>query len=473
MMWKKSGAALAGVLLLAAGPATAQIATRLVATEQGRVSAPLCPLRVSGRTTDGQRAFRTGIEDRDAVRRATALTQARDILEAHVQAGGILDAGAWYYLARTYLAQGDVPGADSAFTRAEELLPACEFDINSYRQNAWATLANAGIDKMREGDNDSALVLLKQAHGIFRDLPDVSERIGVLLAYADQYDSAVVYFTHALEVSEADTALVDNRNSAALNLANTLLRAERFADASNVLRRYLSWEPDDMDSRRTLAYTLRQAGMMEAADSLEAVLAEEFAQMNFDELSSPDLMSVGVSFFHANEFARARDVFRILMARNWWSRDAVFNLANTHLALEEWDQLVEVGKHLLEIEPLNEDAYRLVGQGYRELGRQDDLIRTAEGLVTLPLSLEVTGVSLSETGARFTAVAHGRLILDRAGQEQAPVPVTVVIEFLDQGGTVVASREVDVPALLPDQQHEVRAEATASGISAWRYRLKG
>jgi tetratricopeptide (TPR) repeat protein len=472
MTWTFRGSVVVGLLALAAAPVTAQVATRLVADTAIRFTTPLCPLRIQGRTSDGQRAFRTGIEDRDRAKRSTALQQAKDILTLHVMNEGARDAGAWYFLARTYLAMGDVWGADTAFARAEEYLPACEFDIQAHRQNAWATLANAGIDKMRQGDNDSALVLFKQAHAVFRARPDVSERIGVLLAYAGQNDSAIAYFRHAMEVSEGDSTLIENRNSAALNLASTLLRADRFAESVDAYLQYLEWNPGDMEARRALAYAFRQAGMTERADSLEAILADEFSRMNYDSLSTGDLMSVGVSFFNSQKYAEARDVFHRLMQRNRWNRDAVFNLANAHLALEEWAPLVQVAQHLLQIEPLNEDAYRLLGQAYRGLSQQQELIRTAESLVMLPVAVEVTGVRLGDAAAQFAATARGREVMDRSGLVQAPKPVTIVVEFLDQGGGVVGSQEVDIPALAVGQTHNLHAQVTGRGIIAWRYRLK-
>ena len=123
----------------------------------------------------------------------------------------------------------------------------------------------------------------------------------------------------------------------------------------------------------------RQSGQAAKADSIDQAMVAEFSSMNYDSLSTGDLMAVGVSMFNAKKYQEAADVFEKVCGRkNPWSRDAVYNLANTYLALQNWPKLVEVGHQLAMIEPLNEDAYRLTGQAFRELKQQDSLLKEAE-----------------------------------------------------------------------------------------------
>lgn len=471
MMVKRIGLAAIGLLTLTAGPVMAQ-AHLLVATEPGKLGIPLCNVRAHGRVNDGVRQLRTGIEDRDPAKREAGLQNAVTILTTAIGAGSDNDPAAWYYLARAYLARGDVAGADSAFTRTEALEPGCELDITTYRQNAWATLANAGIDQLRAGDNAGALNLLLQAHGIFRGLPHVMENIAVIYANEGANDSAAAYFERAMVVSEPDTSLVENRNSATMNLAMVLQRAERHQEAIPVLQKYIGWYPEDMDAKKSLAYSYRQAGMVEQAEALEQAMVEVFSKMNLDSLPSQDLMTVGVGFFNSNQYAQAAEVFDRLVKRNPWSRDAIYNLANAYLAMEQWEQLATTAARLKDIEPFNEDTYRLMGQGYRGLQKTAELEQAAASILALPVQVEISGFGPGQSSARLTATATGRTVMDAALKEQPAMPVTIVVEFITVDGQVVAAQDVDIPALAPGATHPIRVDVQGENIAGWRYRRK-
>jgi tetratricopeptide (TPR) repeat protein len=466
----------AGALTLVATLATPGVAQQrnraLVATEPGRMMIPLCQLRAGGKVNDGQKELRTGIEDKDAAKRAAALGKAEQILTQAVQGADAANPAAWYYLGRTYLAAGDVRGADSAFTKVVGMVPDCELDIDQYRQNAWATLANAGIQRQQQGQTDSAMALFREANQIFRKLPHVFENMGVVFANAGQNDSAAAYFAEALVAAEGDTTYMDNRNSSALNLVLMHQRLGRHQEAIGVLRRYLEWKPGDTDARRSLAYSFREMGHTDSAETVERQLVEEFSAMNLDSLSSADLMAVGVTQFNNKVYDKAAEIFRRLMTRNPWSRDAVFNLANTYLALKENDSLIVTSRQLLQIEPMNEDAYRLLGSAFRELKQQDSLVATAEKLVSLPVNVEVTQFSIRSSGARWTATATGREATDPGGRPVPPAPLTLVVEFLTEAGAVVASEEVSIPALATAATHQLQVDGAGETIAAWRYRRK-
>src|SRR5690606_25431652 len=98
---------------------------------------------------------------------------------------------AWYYLGRAYLQMGDVVGADTAFTRAVSLAPACSEDVKSWRQRAVLPLMAPAAEYADQGKIDSAIVLLKQASSMAPGMPQADYNIGVLYANADQPDSAI------------------------------------------------------------------------------------------------------------------------------------------------------------------------------------------------------------------------------------------------------------------------------------------
>jgi hypothetical protein len=52
------------------------------------------------------------------------------------------------------------------------------------------------------------------------------------------------------------------------------------------------------------------------------------------------------------------------------------------------------------------------------------------------------------------------------------VPLSIVVEFLNEAGTALASQDVSIPALEPGQVIEIKAEAKATGVTGWRYKRK-
>jgi len=292
----------------------------------------------------------------------------------------------------------------------------------------------------------------------------------VLYANAGQTDSATLYLQRAVDIASADTSLTDNRNSAALNLSLVQQRAGRHDDALRILRQYLVWNPDDLEAKRSVAYSFRELGMADSADVIEQDLVSTFSSMNLDSLDLTDLMAVGVSQFNSDSYQEAARIFEIARARNPWNRDAVYNAANTYLAMENHEHLVSAGRRLLEIEPLNEDAYRLIGQGYRGLGRQDSLIKVVERLVTMPVNVEVTLFTVRTNGARWMATATGRAATDAGGTPIPPAPINVTLEFIDEQGTLLKAEAVAIPALAPGTSHELRVDASTEGVASWRYR---
>ena len=474
MTFRRVAVVALAALAVTAGPVLAQRRDpRLIADSAGKYVIPFCNLKMAGKIPDGQGAMRAGIEEKDAAKRAAALDRAQKILADAVTTGGQgANASGWYFLARTDLLRGDVAGADSAFTKAEALAPDCEIDIHNYRQSAWAKLATVGIELQRGGQSDSALYYFRGASMIFTKLPHVYENMGVIFANANANDSAAVYFAKALAISEKDSTLVDNRNSASVNLAMVLQRSGKHQEAIAVLRQYLTWNPKDTDGRKSIAFSFREAGMVDSAEAVEKAMVAEFSQMNLDSLTPTDLMAVGVSMFNAQKLDEAATIFSKIAAQNPWSRDAVYNLANAYLALSKWDKLVETGKQLQAIEPLNEDSYRLIGQGYKELKQQDNLVKTAESLVSMPVHIEVTMFAMGQTTTRFRANATGRNAMDVTGKPLKPVPVSIAVEFVNEAGAVLAAQDISIPALEPGQAMEIKADGKAAGITGWRYKRK-
>src|SRR5690606_35987942 len=163
--------------------------------------------------------------------------------------------------------------------------------------------------------------------------PQADYNLGVLYANADQPDSAIKYFVLAQGAAEATPASYTNeRNSSTFNLAAMYQRADRHAEAVTELRKYLEWVPGDNDARRALATSLRASGQTAAALEVEQQ-ALAAAQASGD-LSSGDLMSMGVNQFNAGNYTDAAESFKKVLVMEPHNRDAQYNLANAYYSME-------------------------------------------------------------------------------------------------------------------------------------------
>ncbi len=447
---------------------------RLAEVQPAKFNVPLCPLKPEGKVQKAVEALRKSYDAK--ADKAAMLKQAQDLIKEAIAEGQANAAPAWYYLARVYLLVGDVGGVDSAFTKAQKLQPQCELDISQIRQNNWAQLAKPAFDLQQAGKIDSALALFRDAHRVFYGLPHVVSNMGVLFANSGQDDSAAVYFGKAFEIAEegaqSDTSMIGDRNSNALNLAIMYQRLGKNAEAVPVLRKYLAWDPGNLEARKSLSQAFRGAGMADSADALDNAMIAEMSTQNLDSLEVGDVMAIGVSAFNAQKFDQAAAAFGAAASRNPFSRDAIYNLANSYLAMKNHEKLVETAAKLVAIEPMNEDVYRLLGQGHRALKHDDEVLKAAENLVGLQINLEMTGFAVGRNTAKLEGLATGREPTDAQGKVIPKAAQTLVVEFVTAAGQVVDTKEVTVPRLDTGTTHKLTVEGKGSDIAGWRYRRK-
>jgi tetratricopeptide (TPR) repeat protein len=404
------------------------------------------------------------------------------VVEAIQQNGQEKNPAAWYYLGRTYLEQGDIYGADSALTKAEQLAPACQKDIAGYRRNAWVYLINAGSKFEKDKNADSALALYREAAVVYHSSPVTYYSIATGLNDKGQTDSAAYYFGQAVNAAQGvtDTAELRYRDRSAFNEAAIKLNAKKYPEAVTAFQRYLSLVPNDIEAKRGLAASYRGAGQVEKAQALEKEVAAAPGGGGGGAgggeaaggAGAQDLMSVGVNLYNEKKYADAAAAFEKAATAEPYNRDALYNLANTYLALKNGPKLLATAQRLIAIEPASENALKLLGEGYKQSGKVNDAVKIAEKVLALPADVKVTDFSTTGSGATLQATATGRQAQTAAGKAIQPTEQSLTFEFLDAKGTVVGTQEAKVPALAPAASQNVKVDAQGAGITAWRYKVK-
>lgn len=404
------------------------------------------------------------------------------VLEAMQQNGQEKNPAAWYYLGRIYLQQGRLAPADSALTRAEQLAPDCAKDIAIYRQAAWYSLLKAGGKFEEEKNADSALVLYRQAGSIYRGSPIPFYQTAAILNEKGQADSAAFYFGQAAAVAanSTDTTEIKVRDRSAFNQGALLLNAKKYDQAAVVLDQYLKWVPTDVEAKRGLATAYRNTGKVEQAQALEKEIVASGGTVagaaggtgGGGGAGTQDLMSAGVNAYNDKKYADAAAAFEKVVTAEPYNRDALSNLSNTYLALKNGPKLAATAGKLAAIEPLNENALKLQGEGYKQSAKVDQAVKMAEQVLALPVDVKASEFSATGTGATLTLAATGRSAQTATGKPIAPAPVPITVEFLSGTGALVASQEATLPQLAAGASQEVKVTGQGSGISAWRYKRK-
>jgi tetratricopeptide (TPR) repeat protein len=475
------------VLLLPLAAATAEaqqqkvLSQRVAKSMPSSYRAPECGMK-SGhfKVSSGASYLKTGIETDVPENQQRALDSGEKVLlEAMQQNGQGNNAAAWYYLGRIYLQRGDLYGADSALTRAEKLAPDCAKEIDGYRQNAWVALIKGGNGFEEQKNLDSALALYNQAGVIFRKSPIPYYQAAVVYNEQGKSDSAAAAYGKAVAAgaNATDTTEKKIRDRSAFNQGAILLNAQKHQEAAAAFERYLQWQPNDVEAKRGLAAAYRGMGQADKAQALEQQVIAAGGTAGAGAAGgggagSTDLMNVGVNLYNDKKYAEAAEAFAKVAAAEPNNRDALFNLANTYLALKDGPKLLATAQQLSALEPLSENSLKLVGEGYKQSGKVDDAVKTAEQVLALPVDVKVTDFAPAAGGATLTASATGREAQTAAGKPIPPTPIAVTVEFIDAKGTAVGSQDVQIPPLEPGKTHEIKAAAQGAGIAAWRYKRK-
>jgi len=406
----------------------------------------------------------------------------RVLMEAIEEKGQDQNGSAWYFLGRYYQEKRDLPGADSAFTRAEPLLPDCRDDINENRRRLWVPILNGSVDKIKTGDNAGALNDLRLANSIYSVEPPAYYYMGQIFANQQQRDSAVKYFSHALELARMPANAEkeqynDIRNDAAFNIARLYHMDQQYDSAIVWYQRFRHDQPNDPQALTGLAAALESAGR-----SSDAVAMYDSVLLLADSMPTLDLFQAGVAMFRVKRYDRAAEAFDRGLARSPYFRDGLFNLANTYLSLANevdsttpraredslktayGDKMRPIVERLVEVDPNNTAALRLLAAAFQLSGSSDSTLAVLQRLKDMPF--EITVSTFTPVGSGFDV----RGILTNLRSEATEIPA-VTFDFMAEDGTVVQSKTIEPQTLDAEGVAPFALAPIGEGIAAWRYHV--
>lgn len=496
----------------------AVIAMLIIAASQAGAQAsrwvrPKCDLKPGHHLVNSGVLYLTHATDtRFEDQRQKDLRDANRVLTQAITANGQdKNPAAWYYLGRYYILQQDMTGADTAFSRALALKPDCQEDVDGWRRVMWVPMLNAGIAAWQANNTDSAIKAFRAANAINQVDPQGFKYMASLMYQAGQQDSAIIYFRRTAEIASKDPKYAQDRKDALYNLGRIQHSMQRYPDAEATYREYLTIYPNDAEILASLGSVFMQTGKRDSAFSIyRQIIARA------DSVGALPLFRAGVEIFQgappepdtaaaattcrtearavrpALTVARirvrcdsvktrmmvdhnnvARDAYRLSsqafeagVRLNPFYRDALFNLVNTYLVLNDSAKMLPVAQKLVTVDPMNRQSLRLLAFSHQRMGNVDSTLaylRMADS--TLVADVSITQFEPDSAGVQLKGVVQNL-------RPAATPPLQLEFQFLNTKGDVVVTQTVDIATIAPQQNQAFEVRATGPGIAAWRYRRK-
>ena len=370
-----------------------------------------------------------------------------------------------------YIGLNDLSGADSMWTRAADLYPLYAFDLDPLREQQWVSQYNLAVNQIQAGNMEEAVPLLEGAHTIYKGRPEALLNLGSLHAQLGNDDDAVEWYAASLEMlrgplfeqqqPDVQATWSENEEIAAFNLAQILAGAGRNEEAEAAYRTYLERSPDNVTALSNLAVVLMSMDRNEEASEIyQGLLART-------DLNARDYYVTGIGLYNAESYSMAAQAFGRSYELIPESRDALYNYAQSLYLAGELDELYPAAVSLREMDPHNNNVYRLLAQGLMAQGDTTEAARVLEEEMST-LEFEIEGTILQPFGGGG-GIVNGELI-NHSLAEGGSVDIRVF--FYGADGTEVGVQDVSVTVPAAEMREVFRVQLDSDqDVVAYRYEV--
>ena len=352
---------------------------------------------------------------------------------------------------------GDLVGADSMLTRAEEIYPAYTLETPAIRENAWVEMYNEGIGLLQAGEQEEALALFEGAGVIYDARPEAFIQVGSVASGLGQQQKAAEGFGNCLRVVQGEPPAEQTPEEAAsweeweeicaLNQAQSYRLDGNNQRAADAYGAYLAVNPGNVNATTQLANSLALLSG-EGGPNSEA-LADSAATiyeglMGRTDLDAREMFIVGIGLYQIEDFDRASRAFGQSLELNPMARDAAYNYAQTLFLSENYPPLPDAARKLLELDPLSSNAHRLLAQG---------LIQTETSEIAMEVMAELEAMEFEMLDPLFQPMSGGGAQIGADIQNnslEAGTPITLRFHYVTVDGTEAGTSEVTVNAPAPE-----------------------
>jgi predicted Zn-dependent protease len=414
----------------------------------------------------------------------------------------------------------DLPATiDSLFKIVEASKPGCSYYTAYWRggQQAYLDMVNNAIAALNADKLDSAQYYATLANKLYSGSPYGAMVLGNIANKKNNNDEAIKHWQEAATAAASDTVYRDVERQVLGNIASVYLNtardektpkdakaeaAKKAADAYNKLHAV----PGTSGSVAANARQTLQQALMIPGDT--SSVTKSYADM----LSNPtaydyqSLLTSAVAAVRANRNADAAKLFENVLVVNPYNRDALFNLAVTHLTMSQFDKVPPLVTRLVAVDPANPENSLLAARAYVEIAKtrkgaaaaatNDTTLTWFNRSQKLPVEVNFTEFNAGEKQLELAGTVLDRR--DKAAQAEQggiasgssaaakaaaakkaaaavaslpPKAVTLKFEALDKSGAVLGSQSVTTEALTPGKTAPFRVKIDAANAIAYRYTL--
>lgn len=455
----------------------AQYLTDEAATDQQREDA-VNILREAGRDLSNERRYRA-----NPVGRAFALGQMY-ILWMHtsdeLRTMSERDLG----LSRNADAQVELlPTADSLFDLVEAEGPACAELTYAWRvSRPWNYRVTTAYRLIGEGNLEEAERLLNESMLLDANSPFTYNAFAQIEAQRENIPAMLEQLGKAIELSQQDTSLAETTRQMRVQYASVLQgyaggltdTAERNRELRRAAELFLELgleSPNDPNGPAFLSQVLDVGMMMQDTALVSRVLNTLLASPG----AFPDL-SLLLGAETARMTTRNDDaiaLYRGVLAKNPYVRDANYFLAYLLLEKKEAAEALPLTEKLIELDPSNPDNYLMRSIALREVANTEtnaqqkrQLTQRADSVgqreATMRHKVTVTVFERRANGATLQGTIENR--------SQAARTYTLEVQFIDAEGNVLDTQSVTTESVAPNAFAEFTVRSSVEGIGAWKYK---
>lgn len=376
----------------------------------------------------------------------------------------------YFQAAQAFLGLGDHVGADSMFTKAEEIYPRYRLESEPIREQQWVQAYNQSIGPLQAGNLEDAAAGFERAHTIFRGRPEAMLNLGSVYSRLGDVDKAADYYRQALALlqgpaldeqdEETQASWRESEEIAAFNLAQLYAQADRNQEAVDAYNAYLERNPGNITAMSNLAVVLSK---MEMTDSAAAIYD---ALLSRPDMSARDYFVTGIGLFQAEQYEQAAVAFRRTTELVPTGRDGLYNLAQALYLAEQYEELLPAAQALAEVDTHNKNALLLLAQAQNRSGDDQAAVATMERREALPFEIVDTQLQPQASGG---ASLSGTLT--NFGLEPG-TSVGLTFHFLDGDGQDVGTQAVQVAAPAAEESVGFQVDFQSEvGIIAYNYEV--
>jgi tetratricopeptide (TPR) repeat protein len=373
--------------------------------------------------------------------------------------------------------------ADSLMKHIEKQMPPCVAFFKQFRHlPLWSNMLTAANNSMNAGNLDSATYYANRAMLLDPGAPHALQALALIEDKKKNPAGAVDYLKKAITAAQADTAyksavapLLYQYAAIQSQRAQAVSGAEQKSIARDAAKAWMDYVPMATDES-TIATSYRNMTILYvmAGDTAAALQALAPVMADPSKYGAATLANVGLSLLQT--FKKTADATRILEAalqKDPYSHDALSLAIIGYVTIGAAEKAVPLLTRFLDLEPNNPETYTMGQAIYSVMMQKAGKDKALEKTYTDSLSAYATKAKMPVklVGSGFVpAAGKTQLTVRIENLGTAAADYNVTVEFIDQSGKAVATKQVAFKGVKGGTAMEEVVTATEAGIVSYRFK---